>query len=60
MDAERIALYKDIEQARNSKVLVYFTGDRRGLETKVASEVLDLFVHHLDTIKPLVLVLGWP
>jgi len=51
MNAERIALYKDIEQARNSRVLVYFTGDRRGLETKMASEVLDLFVHHLDTIK---------
>ena len=51
MDAERIALYKDIEQARNSKVLVYFTGDRRDLETRMASEVLDLFVHHLDIIK---------
>lgn len=51
MDAERIALYRDIEQARNSKVLVYFTGDRRDLETKMASEVLDLFVHHLDIIK---------
>jgi len=51
MDAERIALYKDIEQARNSKVLVYFTGDSRGLETKMSSEVLDLFVHHLDIIK---------
>lgn len=51
MDAKRISLYKEIEQARNSKVLVYFTGDRRGLETKMASEVLDFFVHHLDIIK---------
>ena len=51
MDAKRIALYKDIEQARNSKVLVYCTGDRRDLETRMASEVLDFFVHHLDIIK---------
>ena len=50
MDAKRVALYKDIEQTRNSKVLVYFTGDRRDLETKMASEVLDFFVHHLDII----------
>ncbi len=51
MDAKRIALYRRIEQARNSRVLVYFTGDRPGLETKMASEVLDYFVHHLDSIR---------
>ena len=32
-------------------MLVYFTGDRRGLETKMASEVLDIFVYHLDKIR---------
>ncbi len=51
MDAQGVALYRKIEQARNSRVLVYFTGDRRDLETKMSSEVLDLFVHHLDIFK---------
>ena len=50
MYPERIPIYKEIEQSRNSKVIVYITGDRRGLETKMSSEVLDFFVHHLDQI----------
>lgn len=50
MYSTRTALYEKIEQARNSKVLVYFTGDRRGLEAQMSSEVVDFFVHHLDKI----------
>ena len=50
MYSTRTSLYEKIEQARNSKVLVYFTGDRRGLEAQMSSEVVDFFVHHLDKI----------
>lgn len=50
MYPERIPIYKEIEQSRNSKVIAYITGDRRGLDTQMTSEVLDLFVHHLDHI----------
>jgi len=50
MYQNRINLYKEIEEKRDSKLLVYDTGDRRGLETKIHPEVLDLFVQHLDTM----------
>jgi len=43
-------MYEELEVARSSKVLVYVTGDRPGLETKIASEVYDLFVNQLDNI----------
>jgi len=46
---ERIALYREIEAARDSRLIVYVTGDRRGLETQIHPEVLDLFAAHLDT-----------
>jgi len=46
----RIELYKQLEENRKSRVLVYVTGDRRHLETIIAEEVLDFFVHHLDSI----------
>ena len=48
--SERIAIYRQIEQARQSKVIAYVTGDRTGLETAMASDVVDFFVHHLDRI----------
>ena len=48
--SERISIYREIEAARQSKVLVYVTGDRTGLETAMASDVVDFFVHHLDKI----------
>ncbi len=50
MYVNRKAMYQELEQARNSKVLVYVTGDRPGLETRIASEVYDLFVNQLDKI----------
>ncbi len=50
MYKDRIHLYKQIEEIRHSKLLVYVTGDRRGLETQIHEEVLDLFVDHLDAI----------
>lgn len=50
MYADRKPLYERLEEARNSKLLVYITGDRPNLETQIHPEVLDYFIHHLDII----------
>ena len=50
MYKDRIDLYKELEADRQSKLIVYMTGDRRGLETQIHPEVLDLFLEHLDLI----------
>lgn len=50
MRAQRQILIQQLEASRNSKVLLFFTGDRRNLETMIASDVYDLFVNHLDKI----------
>ena len=48
MLAERLDLYKIIEKERDSKVIIYITGDKPGMETQISSEIHDLFVNHLD------------
>lgn len=50
MYTERTTLYSKIEELRNSKLLVYVTGDRPGLETQIHPEILDYFIDHLDKI----------
>lgn len=50
MYIDRKVLYKNLEKARQARVLCYVTGDRPGLETKIHSEVYDYFVNHLDPI----------
>jgi len=50
MYSERIPMYEELQKRRSSQVLLYVTGDRPGLETKIASEVYDLFVNQLDSI----------
>lgn len=50
MDEERKKLYKEIEKQRNSKLIVYVTGDRSGLETQIANDATDYFIEHLDSI----------
>ena len=50
MMSNRLQLYKDLESARSSKLLVYITGDRRGLESNIAPDILSIFSRHLDTI----------
>lgn len=50
MYKDRLALYEQLEQDRNGKLLVYVTGDRRGLEAAIARDVIDFFTHHLDRI----------
>ena len=43
-------MYERLEELRNSKVLVYITGDRPGLGTQIHPEVLSFFTDHLDMI----------
>lgn len=50
MYKDRLPLYEELESKRGSKLIAYVTGDRRGLETQMHPEVLDFFLHHLDTI----------
>lgn len=44
---ERIQYLKTIEQNRGSRVLVLCTGDRQGLETRIAFDVLPFVFEHL-------------
>ena len=50
MIKQRIEILKKIEQRRNSKAILYVTGDRPGLETQIHQEVYDYFVNILDEI----------
>ena len=50
MRQDRIGLYKQIEAERKSKLLVYITSTRAGLETQIANDILPKFTEHLDRI----------
>ena len=50
MYEQRKEHYKKIERFTKSKVLCYVTGDRQNLGIQIAQDVVDYFVHHLDTI----------
>ena len=50
MRVDRHSLYKQLEEERNSKLIVYVTGTRPGLETQIANDVLPKFSEHLDKI----------
>jgi len=44
MDREsRYQLLKKLEEIRNSKIIVYITGDRKNLETKIGDDVIPIF-----------------
>lgn len=50
---DRIGLYKELETKRNSKLLVYITGDRGAraeLGTQIGSDIHSFFTNHLDKI----------
>ena len=47
---DRMGLIKSLEASRESRILVYITGDRRGLETKIAMDVFPMFHDHLRQI----------
>jgi hypothetical protein len=50
MNKVRLENYSNLEKSRNSKLLVYITGDRQGMETQIATDQLDYFSEHLDKI----------
>lgn len=50
MRKDRIDLYKQIEEKRNSKLLVYITSTRQGLDTQIAHDAIPKFTEHLDKI----------
>lgn len=50
MRTDRLHLYKQLEEARSSKLIVYVTSTRNGLETQIANDVLPIFTEHLDKI----------
>jgi hypothetical protein len=47
----RRKLLQDLETSRDSRVLLYVTGDRAQLETQIGKDALELLVHHLDLIE---------
>jgi len=49
MFSDRLELYQELESKRESKLLVFITGDRQGMETQMHPEVLDMIVEHLDS-----------
>lgn len=50
MRKERIDAYKNLEELRKSKLLVYVTSDRQNAETNIAADILVPLANHLDTI----------
>lgn len=50
MRVDRLELYNQLEEQRNSKLLVYVTSTRQGLETQIANDILPKFSEHLDRI----------
>ena len=50
MKIDRIPLYQTLEEQRNSKLLIYYTSTRQGLETQIAKDVLPKFSNQLDNI----------
>jgi Serine dehydrogenase proteinase len=47
---DRKALLTEVEKMRQSRVLLYVTGDRLGQETIIHRDAFDHFVEHLDAI----------
>ena len=50
MDNERLSLYEQIEKKFNTKLLTYITSDRRGFETQIAQDAIDIIINQLDKI----------
>lgn len=46
--AERHQLIRNIEEIRGSKLLVYITGDRKGMETRIATDAVPFIFDHLS------------
>jgi hypothetical protein len=50
MYSDRIGCYKKLEKEFKTKIITYITSDRRGFETQIAQDVIDLFINQLDGI----------
>lgn len=50
MREDRIKHYEELERLRDSKLLVYITGDRKFFEASISSDAYDYFVNHLDSM----------
>lgn len=50
--ATRKPLYEQIERERQTRVVVYVTGDRQNAEAQIGADCIDLFVDVLDAIGP--------
>lgn len=48
--AERSKIIREIETLTSSRLICYVTGDRRGLETRIAGDILPLIYDHLRGI----------
>jgi len=46
----RFKTIQQIEEIRQSRVIVYVTGDRRGLETRIASDIFPFLFSHLTRV----------
>lgn len=52
MYQNRMTNYAVLEEMLQGKVIAYITGDRPGFETRIAPDVIDPFISHLDKIGP--------
>lgn len=50
MKKDRIQYYKNLEAKRASKLLVYITSNRLGLETQIGKDAISFFTNQLDKI----------
>lgn len=50
--SSRTEYYKELESEFSGTVIAYITGDRPGFETRIAQDVIDLFIAQLDKIGP--------
>lgn len=47
---QRLDLIREIEKRTDSRVLIYITGDRPGMETQISSDVIPLIYKHLEAM----------
>jgi ClpP class serine protease len=46
----RLGLIRKLESLRGSRIIAYFTGDREGLQTKIATDVFPFILEHLESM----------
>lgn len=52
MYSSRVEYYKQLGEEFQGVAIAYITGDRPGFETRIAQDVIDLFIAQLDKIGP--------